>query len=234
MKYRVNNDRIKNIVDELGEEYKDLLIRAVLEENNEVDVENLPISDLIKTDIQIKERLKSQNRQRRNDRLFNVIGIVGILYVLLGFMMFAIFQLEKSIYDDPSMMISIVFVFVGFFIAVISTMMKYIIRGKENPSKKMQEKDYQMEIIDKWKIIEGLICQLVPEKENMSLPSAIKYLYEEKMLSEEQLVIIDKLRMARNSIVHSHTSNNFVLSQQEIKELLTEVKNIIISLNKLV
>ena len=98
----------------------------------------------------------------------------------------------------------------------------------------MQEKDYQMEIIDKWKIIEGLIYQLVPEKENMSLPSAIKYLYEEKMLSEEQLVIIDKLRMARNSIVHNHTSNNFVLSQQGIKELLTEAKNIIISLNKLV
>ena len=113
-------------------------------------------------------------------------------------------------------------------------MMKYMIRGKENPSKKMQEKDYQMEIIDKWKIIEGLIYQLVPEKENMSLPSAIKYLYEEKMLSEEQLVIIDKLRMARNSIVHNHTSNNFVLSQQGIKELLTEAKNIIISLNKLV
>jgi ABC-type transport system involved in multi-copper enzyme maturation permease subunit len=234
MKYRVNDDRIKNIVDELGEEYKDLLIRVVLEENNEVDVENLPISDLIKTDIQIKERLKSQNRQRRNDRLVNVIGIVGILYVLLGFMMFAFFQLEKSIYDDPGMMISIVLAFVGFFIAVISIMMKYIIRGKENPSKKMQEKDYQMEIIDKWKIIEGLICQLVPEKENMSLPSAIKYLYEEKMLSEEQLVIIDKLRMARNSIVHNHTSNNFVLSQQGIKELLTEAKNIIISLNKLV
>ena len=65
MKYRINDSKIKNIVDELGEEYKDLLIKIVLEGNNEVDVDNLLVSDLIKTDIQIKERLMSQNRQRK-------------------------------------------------------------------------------------------------------------------------------------------------------------------------
>ena len=67
MKYRINDSKIKNIVDELGEEYKDLLIKIVLEGNNEVDVDNLLVSDLIKTDIQIKERLRSQNRQRKRN-----------------------------------------------------------------------------------------------------------------------------------------------------------------------
>ena len=233
MKYRINDSKIKNIVDELGEEYKDLLIKIVLEGNNEVDVDNLLVSDLIKTDIQIKERLRSQNRQRKSNRLFNIMSILGIIYSLLGLMMFTIFQLEKSIYEDPFIMISIVFVFVGFFITIISFLMRHIMSSRINLSKKMQESDCQMEIIDKWKIIEGLIYQLVPEREKMSLASAIRYLYKEKMLSDDQLLIIDKLRVARNNIVHSHGLNNFVL-QQEMKQLLMEAKSIIIFLTKLI
>lgn len=51
MKYNVSNDRIRIILDELGEEYKELLVERLLSEMDEVDVDRINPADLMQLDI---------------------------------------------------------------------------------------------------------------------------------------------------------------------------------------
>ena len=45
MKYNISNYRLKGIVEELGEEYKDLLIEHILDDMQEVDADLINPSD---------------------------------------------------------------------------------------------------------------------------------------------------------------------------------------------
>ena len=54
MKYNISDYRLKVIVDELGEEYKDLLIESILGDMHENDADLINPSDLIRLDVATK------------------------------------------------------------------------------------------------------------------------------------------------------------------------------------
>ena len=66
MKYYISSKKLQLVVNELGEEYKDLLIEKMLDDYQTTDIDSLPISELLKLDVSIKERLKTNNLKREN------------------------------------------------------------------------------------------------------------------------------------------------------------------------
>ena len=62
MKYYISSKKLQLVVNELGEEYKDLLIEKMLDDYQTTDIDSLPISELLKLDVSIKERLV-ENKQ---------------------------------------------------------------------------------------------------------------------------------------------------------------------------
>ena len=73
MKYNISEQNTKMIIDELGEEYKDMLIERVLEETDEIDVDRISLSDLVRLDIATKARLRSNKKARNKRKMYSVV-----------------------------------------------------------------------------------------------------------------------------------------------------------------
>lgn len=82
-----------------------------------------------------------------------------------------------------------------------------------------------------WKQIEGLMVQLTPASEKMTLNDMIAYLVDLKLLSSEDVRSIKKILSLRNLIVHSSGINQ-VYSSNEIQPLLNDAIKIIKKLQK--
>lgn len=54
LKYNISNKKLKLIIDELGEEYKDMLITKTLSESGELDVDEITPSELMRLDVETK------------------------------------------------------------------------------------------------------------------------------------------------------------------------------------
>lgn len=78
------NDKIEKYLDELSDEYKNLLYKALVSRTKPLD--DLSVIELLRIDSEIKKPLLTdyKNRQRRIYTLF----CFGILYMILGVFMF--------------------------------------------------------------------------------------------------------------------------------------------------
>ena len=87
MKYNISDYKLKVIVDELGEEYKDLLIERILGDMHENDADLINPSDLIRLDVTTKSNLRIDKRVQRKNRMLSMISLLGIIYALFGLML---------------------------------------------------------------------------------------------------------------------------------------------------
>ena len=92
MKYNVSDPKLKIIIDELGEEYKDLLIERILDDAHETDADLINPSELIRLDVATKSKLRVDKKMQRQNRLYSTISLLGIMYALLGFMIMLLRQ----------------------------------------------------------------------------------------------------------------------------------------------
>lgn len=224
MKYNISGEKLKILVDELGEEYKDLLIERVLEDTHELDIDRISPSDLMRTDIEIKSYIQNNKKIQQNNRVFKLIAIMGLFYVLIGLMLMMSFELDRYYFENPIMRISYLMIFIGLFVSLSSTLFRFILKSKHTRlTKKRDIQNY--EIISKWKEIEALLYQLTPPNEKFSLSSMIKYLKKLNLFSQEEIEIIFKLLEIRNVILHSQ--KNVVLPEKEMREMLSVIDKII-------
>ena len=86
MKYNFSDSKLKVIVDELGEEYKDLLIEQILNDMNEIDADQINPSDLIRLDVTTKSNLRADRKSQRLNRMSTLISLLGVVYAILGLM----------------------------------------------------------------------------------------------------------------------------------------------------
>ena len=73
-----NNEKIQKYLDELSEEYKELLFRALLERSKSID--DISISELLRLDNEIKKPL-IENYQRRILMIAFFAIVFGIIYL---------------------------------------------------------------------------------------------------------------------------------------------------------
>lgn len=228
MKYVIENKKINEILDELGEEYKDCLIENALFQSREYDVNEIKISTLIQIDERIKDSLIVDNRKRKRDRLLNMMSVLGIIYAIFGLCVLIYYEFSNSLYIGEMLKLSIISVTLGLAVLSFSVWLKKI----SLPYKKGSDSDYyNYEIVNKWKKLEGLLVQLTPSEVNNSFSGMVSNLSELGLLSNQDVQSIKAFLALRNQIVHSNRIGT-QYSTKEIKELLSEIDTIIRKLQK--
>lgn len=207
MKYNVSDNKLKIIIDELGEEYKDLLIERVLDDTHETDADAINPSDLIRLDVATKSKLRADKKMQRQNRLYSMISLLGIMYALLGLMIMLMRQFEETVHYD-------------------SLIRLQYYRGQNRTIS-------SYEIINKWKEIEALVHELTPDSETLSLSSMVKNLEDTKIISKQDVEAINQLLKIRNQIVHG-LDNKCDLSQAELRTILIQTNKIIAKMKKMV
>ena len=230
MKYDIENKRINEILDELGEEYKDLLIEKSLSQHKEYDVNQINISTLLKLDEKIKESLVADEHHYKRNRYLSMFSIIGLFYTLFGLILFIYNQIGDSIRYEPMAMLSLLSISTGLLATLFSMFMKnfpYMSHYKN----KNTSKYFYYDIVNTWKQIEGLLIQLTPTEENMTLNSMIDSLLDLKLLSKDDASSIKKILSLRNQIVHSDNLEK-KYTTSEIQSLLSDAHKIIRKLQR--
>ena len=233
MKYNISDYKLKVIIDELGEEYKDLLIEQILNDMNEIDADQINLSDLIKLDVTIKSNLRTDKKSNLLNRMSTLISLIGVTYAMIGLILMLWSEIKDTIRYNNLMMMSFALIFLGLFVALFSLFAKNIIKMRPYYYKNKMFTISSYEIINKWKELEALINQLTPEKEQLSLSSMVLKLEETKIISKEDTIFINQLLNIRNQIVHKQ-NNDINLSQNELRSILMHIDEVISKMKKLV
>lgn len=230
MKYNIENKKVSDVLGELGEEYKDLLVEKVLSQHQEYDLDYISLSDLIKLDEKTKESLLANERINRRNRLTSVFSIVGLIYTLCGSMFLFYYLFWKSYEFDEITGVLALWIFGGLVVSLLSILMKGVPRPLHYTSKDTS-KYFNYRIVNAWKQIEGLLVQVTPTEENVSLSGMMSYLTELTLLSQSDVSTIKKILTLRNQIVHSNSIEK-KYTTSEIQTLLRDANNIIKKLEK--
>lgn len=233
MKYNISDYKLKVIVDELGEEYKDLLVERILGDMNETDADIINPSDLIRLDVTTKSNLRADKKMQRQNRMLSMISLIGIIYALLGLMLMMWGELRDTIRYDSIMMMSFALIFMGLFVALFSLLFKNMVRVRPQYYRGQNHTISSYEVISKWKEIEALVHELTPEEDTLSLSSMVTNLKDTKIISEQDIDIINQLLDIRNQIVHGQ-DNKYNLSQAELRTILLQADKIISKMKKLI
>lgn len=233
MKYNISDYKLKVIVDELGEEYKDLLIERILGDMHENDADLINPSDLIRLDVTTKSNLRTDKRVQRKNRMLSMISLLGIIYALFGLMLMMWSEVRTTIQYDSIMMMAFILIFMGLFVAMFSLLFKNMIRIRPQYYRGQSHIISPYEVVNKWKEIEALIHELTPEEDTLSLSSMVSNLKDTQIISEQDIKIINQLLNIRNQIVHGQ-DNKYNLSQEELRSILLQADKIISKMKKIV
>lgn len=233
MKYNISDYKLKIIVNELGEEYKDLLIERILDDMHETDADLINPSDLIRLDVTTKSYLRTSQKTQRQNRMFSMISLLGIIYALLGLMIMMWSELKHTILYNSTMMLSFALIFMGLFVSLLALLFKNTFKIHPRYYMKQSHTITSYEVINKWKEIEALIHELTPEENVFSLSSMLTNLKDTKIISEQDIQIINRLLGIRNQIAHGKNAECDV-SQTELRNILLQTDKIIAKMKKIV
>lgn len=232
MKYNISNEKLKLIVDELGEEYKDMLIAKTLSNLDEIDVDEIIPSELIRLDVEIKNRLSIGKADYKRNRILSLVSLLGLLYAMLGVFFMIFNQLDSFMFaNNPTDMIAILCTFIGLFTSLMAIFMKFF--PVKQHSKSSTHSLSQFEIVSKWKELEAIMIQLTPIESQSTLKNMINYLEELNIINSMDCIYIRELLNYRNLLVHS-TNEKEIISIKQSKELVRKADDIIKKLKKLI
>lgn len=234
MKYYISSKKLQLVVNELGEEYKDLLIEKMLNDYQTTDIDSLPVSELLKLDVSIKEKLVQNKQFEKRKRFYNLLASLGLVYSMLGIFLLFFQELERSFSTEPMNMLALSFIMIGLFVSFYGLMLKNVTlkRRAYHPTKNDSQNGY--EFVSLWKELEGLMIQLSPDNTPSSPSRLIQYLLENNFISSKDENSIRTLLQLRNETVHSTTSPRLELTHEEYSSLIKNIRNIITKLNNIV
>lgn len=229
-----NNEKIEKYLNELSDEYKELLFKALVARSKSLD--NLSVSELLRLDAEIKKPLLEdyQRQQKRRKMLL----LMGITYMFLGLFMFVLFQMINSdfMYNSNSifLMMSVVIGFVGAIVSVLSFALPTIrtssTRNMVN-DKRETSTLLEYEAIAKWRELEGIANDISIASDVKTPRSIIEFLSENQFIDSDEYTILKDFLKMRNNIVHSTDS---IYSETEIKDLVSKIDKIIDKIKKIV
>ena len=229
MKYIISNKVKRDIINELGEEYKDIIIEKVLADTMEVDVDQVNVAELMRIDVSVKTKIRQEKRVEKRNRLFRITTSIGLLYTVFGFTVFIFRSFERANITDNVTMIGLLLSVFGMVMSALSMLMKTLPVTTYISRKHYTESDNMYEIINEWKEIEALLKELVPEKA-ISYREMANVLVNSNMISTQDADTIIRLLSLRNTIVHE---KEMPLSNYEIRRLLSLSNQVIEKLRRI-
>lgn len=229
MKYIISNKVKRDIINELGEEYKDIIIEKVLADTMEVDVDQVNVAELMRIDVSVKTKIRQEKRVEKRNRLFRITTSIGLLYTVFGFTVLIFRSFERANITDNVTMIGLLLSVFGMVMSALSMLMKTLPVTTYISRKHYTESDNMYEIINEWKEIEALLKELVPEKA-ISYREMANVLVNSNMISTQDADTIIRLLSLRNTIVHE---KEMPLSNYEIRRLLSLSNQVIEKLRRI-
>lgn len=225
-----NEDKIEQYLDDLSREYKELLLKRLLEISG--SIEDLKVSDLLRVDIETKKTLLPNYRRRQYMK--KVLLTSGLLYVAIGIVLLLSFQSIKSLRFDTISVMSLVITLLGLMMSLFSIIFPIGIVGesKRITSEKYLEDNKEIleySIVKTWREIEGVASDLYSDKKLLPTISIISLFLEDGYIDQNDANTLKNFLKMRNSIVHS-TNNNYTL--EDITLSLKAVNEIINKLQK--
>lgn len=233
MKYYITNQKLDLLVNELGEEYKDLLIEKMLNDYQTTDIDNLPISELLKLDVSIKEHLIQDKQIEKKKRMYTMFSSIGLMYSLLGIFLLFFQEFKYSFSEEPMNMLALILIMIGLFISFYGMLIKNLIIKRKPYTSIRNNTNNGYEYISLWKELEGLMIQVSPDNTPSSPSKLIQYLSESNFISSKDEDAIRNLLKLRNEAVHSTSSPKQELTQEEYLTLVKNIRAIISKLNDL-
>ena len=229
-----NNEKIERYLDELADEYKELLFNALISRTKDLD--NLSVSELLRLDNEIKKPLfENYQRQQRRRKM---LQIAGLTYMLFGGLIFVAYELLDSNFTpgthDTISLISIVIGFMGLFISIFSFMLPTIYQSSSKNIDRAEKNNLsflEYKVVTKWRELEGIVNDISINTSVKTPRSVIEFLLESKFIDDDEYAILKEFLKMRNNIVHSAERR---YSIEEIKTLVEKIDKIIDKLKKIV
>ncbi|MDE5885124.1 MAG: hypothetical protein K2H29_08650 [Oscillospiraceae bacterium] len=226
-----NNEKIEKYLDELADEYKELLYKALISRSRAFD--NLSVSELLRLDNEIKRPLFEdyKRKQKRRRMLFKL----GLMYILTGATLFIFSEITKGdfLYHTENILqvaSAIIGVF-GMLISIYSFASQQLDLFSKKHMNEYEDKYYEYEAIATWRELEGMVNDISINKNVKISHSIIEYLSEIQFINKEEYNILKEFLKMRNNIIHS---NNNEYSSDEIKEMLDKVNRIVDKIRKII
>ena len=222
-----NNDKIEKYLDELADEYKILLYKALVSRTKSLD--DLSVSELLRLDDEIKKPLFEdyQRKQRRRRMLL----MAGLAYMVIGLVLYLFTQIifgdyQYSLENIISLMSAIIASIYAFALQTLNI-------GTQRH--KIQTEDIsqllEYEIVTKWREIEGIVNDISINSQVKTPRSIIQFLIENRFIDEDESTTLKEFLKVRNNIVHS-TNNRYTTT--ELRTMLDDVDKIISKIKKIV
>lgn len=227
-----NNDKIEKYLDELADEYRDLLYKAFLSRTKSLD--DLSVSELLRLDNEIKKPLlEDYPRKQRLQRKFLILSFI---YVVIGVILYIYSKIisENFIYSREYKLVimSFIITFFGVMLAVYSFALQTLNIGVPRYNTKMEDSSQILEykIMLKWRELEGIVNDISMNLKVKTTHSIIQFLKENKFIDDEEYNILKSFLKIRNDIVHATNSRH---TNKELKTMLDEIDKIINKIKKI-
>ena len=229
-----NNDKIEKYLDELADEYKVLLYKALVTRSKPFD--DLSVSELLRLDNKIKKPLLEDYQRQQHKR--RMLLAVGLTYMFLGFFIFIVFEIIKGDFEygieGIVSLMSIILGFVGLFTSILSFALPTLNLSSSKYKSKQKEEFLALlehEVVIKWRELEGLVNDISINTDVKTTRSIIGYLSDNKFIDEDEYKSLKDFLRMRNNVVHS-TDNEY--SSDEIERMIDKIDKVIVKIKKVV
>ncbi|MBQ2970950.1 MAG: hypothetical protein IJE16_00195 [Ruminococcus sp.] len=231
----INHKETLKILDELSNEYRNILLKILVEQSPSVD--DISISKILRIDNKIKRQLI--NYYKPEKRISKRLFIFGSAYIFIGIITLVIYSVISAdkLHSTQGglLLFSLIISIFGLIASVYSTIITkkdytYAIKLKTIN----QPKDIKLlsfEVVSKWRELEGIVADLSEINPNPKSRSIIEYLLYNNLIKEEEANVLKNFLKIRNSIVHA---SEMTVSYDDMKKILDEVNIITEKLNDII
>ena len=225
---KIIDDKIKRYIDELGEEYKDILLEELVKKSSITD--ELSVSELIRIDEDVKHYMRTKDQMKRKRKFYKL----GLMYIVLAIYIYLfaniMYSFDNLNYLSTYGVIQLMAIVIGMtgLMVVVAEFMRGNKKNYSNikKSEDMNEKRkfIEYEVICLWRELEGLFNDISVSRGTIMGPrSIIDYFDKEGLITDEEKATLTRFLKLRNIIVHDNMS---VLSIEELGNEVKEVRKI--------
>ncbi|CON92644.1 Uncharacterised protein [Streptococcus pneumoniae] len=192
------NNKIFDYLDDAAEEYKELLLKKLMEDSR--DVGDITVNNLVIIDEKIKVSLRNKLENR-----YSRFQLLGLLYAFSGLMLLLISFVYNSDYlysrDSIFVITSIVLIFLGVYIYLFTLLSKNLkLRRRYN----LEKSDVSLDslIISQYRRLEYILKKCISNATEKSIQIALMELKDKKIITEEELIFLRDFIGLRNHFVH--------------------------------
>lgn len=220
------------ILDDLSEEYKNLLVSKALVNNNLKSTEDIFPKDLIILNEEFKRSLNINKNNTKKEKSIKLIKLLGMFYAIIGIWLyiFTNIDIENSIQK-----ISLLVAGLGVLTIVLAYFFEFYV--DQLSIRKTQYFEFkpenEFELVKKWNEIEKLSYMIIKKENeisnNLPITKLFNILFNKSILDDKDMKNYKYILNLRNSIVHSTEKNinqdQIIVGLKKAESIITKLKN---------